>query len=57
MVTGVGSPQAGANMSAAEKKPPADNRRVSHDRDYIVLLFVWIKKGNFLPNCAVYKFH
>lgn len=29
MVTGVGSPQAGANMSAPEKKAPADNRRVS----------------------------
>ncbi|XP_026327193.1 protein hairy-like isoform X2 [Hyposmocoma kahamanoa] len=27
MVTGVGSPQAGANMSAPEKKPPADSRR------------------------------
>lgn len=38
MVTGVGSPQAGANMSAPEKKPPADNRRVSLHTDYIVLL-------------------
>lgn len=44
MVTGVGSPQAGANMSAPEKKPPTDNRRVSLNTHYIFLLFGCIDK-------------